>query len=192
MKPGEPRNSNDPDSITDMESITDAPSSIREPSALERQEAQTCLAALAANGYYVTAARRAKPPAPVPPGTKYCILSIDDDPALVEILKKKLHLDGFDVRTASNQAAIIAELQKAVPPDLIFLDVTLVGMNGFDILLKLRRQPGLGSVPVILLTAHDNYEHVLRGLASGADGYIPKPFRFEALTAAIKTVLGMR
>ena len=193
MRRGDPPNfSGKPDSITDMESITDPPPRTRAPSAAEHEEATNCLAALAADGYYIGSAQRAKIPVPLPAEAKYTVLSIDDDPALIELLREYLSLEGYDVRTASDYNTIVAELLNPVAPDAILLDVTLPGMNGFDILVKLRRQPTYGSVPVILLTAHDKYEYVLRGFASGADGYVTKPFQFEALSAAIKAVLGTR
>jgi len=110
---------------------------------------------------------------------------------LVRILARKLSLDGYDVRTASDSQTIVAELKKLPSPDLILLDVGLPGISGFDLLHKLRKHPTLSSLPVIMLTGHVTPEDVLHGMISGADGYVSKPFQFDALAAAIKTVLGM-
>ena len=142
-------------------------------------------------GYCINIVRPATKLAPLAPGAKRYILCIDDDVPLVQILARKLTLDGYQVRTASDRQTILAELQKLPSPDLILLDVGLPGMSGFDILEKLRKHPKLGSVPVILLTGHASPEDVLHGMTSGADGYVSKPFQFDALAIAIKTVLGM-
>ena len=136
--------------------------------------------------------RPAKTVAALAPGAKRYVLCIDDDVPLVQILARKLTLDGYTVRTASDRQTIIAELQKLPSPDLILLDVGLQGMSGFDLLQMLRKHPKLGSVPVIMLTGQTSPEDVLRGMTSGADGYVSKPFQYDALAIAIKTVLGMQ
>jgi len=143
-------------------------------------------------GYFINIVRPATKLAPLAPGAKRYILCIEDDVPLVQILARKLTLDGYQVRTASDRQAILAELQKLPSPDLILLDVGLPGMSGFDILQMLRKHPKLGSVPVIMLTGRASPEDVLRGMTSGADGYVSKPFQFDALAVAIKTVLGMQ
>lgn len=158
----------------------------------ERQEVIVGAAELHRVGYYVNIAQRAKKVASLPPGTKYSVLCIDDDAVLLGVLAKKLQLDGYAVRTASDRHEIVAELQKPLPPHLILLDVGLPGFSGFDLLLKLRQHPKLGSVPVIMLTAHVSPQDVLLGMANGADGYVSKPFQFDALTSAIETVLGVQ
>jgi two-component system OmpR family response regulator len=143
-------------------------------------------------GYYVNIVRPAPKVAPLAPGAKHCILCIDDDVPLVRILARKLSLDGYEVRTASDRQTIVAELQRVPPPHLVLLDVGLPGISGFDLLLKIRNHPRLSSLPVIMLTGHVGPEDVLHGMKSGADGYVSKPFQFDALASAIKTVLGMQ
>jgi two-component system OmpR family response regulator len=157
----------------------------------EQQEVIVGAAELHRVGYYVNIAQRAKKVAPLTPGNKYSVLCIDDDTALLGILAKKLRLDGYAVRTASDRHEIVAELQKPLPPHLILLDVGLPGLSGFDVLLKLRQHPRLGSIPVIMLTGHASPQDVLHGMVSGADGYVSKPFQFDALTSAIEMVLGI-
>ncbi len=142
-------------------------------------------------GYCINIVRPATAVAPLAPGAKRYILCIDDDVPLVQILARKLTLDGYYVRTASDRQTILGELQKVPSPDLILLDVGLQGMSGFDLLQKVRKHPKLGSVPVIMLTGRTSPEDVLQGLTSGADGYVSKPFQFDALAVAIRTVLGM-
>ena len=143
-------------------------------------------------GYCINIVRPATKLAPLAPGAKRYILCIDDDVPLVQILARKLTLDGYNVRTASDRQTILAELQKLPSPDLILLDVGLQGMSGFDLLKMLRRHPKLGSVPVVMLTGRVSPEDVLQGMTNGADGYVSKPFQFDALAVAIKTVLGLQ
>jgi two-component system OmpR family response regulator len=158
----------------------------------EKQEVILGASELHRHGYYVNIARRARKLARLPLGSKYSLLCIDDDAELLGILARKLQLDGYAVRRACNRQEIVAELQKVVLPHLILLDVGLPGFSGFDLLLKLRQHPKLGAVPVIMLTGHASPEDVLHGMACGADGYVSKPFQFDALTAAIETVLGLQ
>lgn len=167
------------------------PPSLAASSEAERKEVTAGAVKLQKTGYYINIVRPAPKVAPLAPGGKRCILCIDDDVPLVRILARKLSLDGYDVRTASDRPTIVAELQKTPSPDLILLDVGLPGITGFDLLEKLRKHPKLSSLPVIMLTGHVTPEDVLHGMSSGADGYVSKPFQFDALAAAIKTVLGM-
>jgi len=167
-----------------------APPSLRASSEAEKKEVAAGAAELQSSGYFINIARKAKKVAPL--ASTFSILCIDDDTALLGILAKKLTLDGYAVRTASDRQTILAELQRLPPPHLILLDVGLPGISGFDILQKLRQHPKLGSIPVIMLTAHASPEYVLQGMKGGADGYVSKPFQFDALTTAIETVLGIR
>jgi len=168
-----------------------APPSLAASSEAQRKEVTAGAVKLQQSGYYVNIVRPAPNVAPLAPGAKRSILCIDDDVPLVRILARKLSLDGYDVRTASDRQAIVVELQRLPSPHLILLDVGLPGITGFDLLQKVRQHPKLASIPVIMLTGHVSPEDVLHGMTSGADGYVSKPFQFDALAAAIKTVLGM-
>lgn len=158
----------------------------------QKKEVEQEAAKLQQAGYCINIVRPATKIAPLAPGAKHYILCIDDDVPLVQILARKLTLDGYNVRTASDRQNILAELQKLPSPDLILLDVGLPGMSGFDILQKVRKHPKLGSVPVIMLTGRVSPEDVLQGMTYGADGYVSKPFQFDTLAVAIKTVLGLQ
>lgn len=157
----------------------------------QKKEAEEETAKLRQSGYCINIVRPAAKVAPLAPGARRYILCIDDDVPLVQILARKLTLDGYTVRTASDLKTIVAELQKLPFPDLILLDVGLPGISGFDLLQKVRKHPKYGAVPVIMLTGRVSPEDVLRGMTSGADGYVSKPFQFDALAIAIKTVLGL-
>jgi CheY-like chemotaxis protein len=140
-------------------------------------------------GSDISIARRGKSPTPSPPGTKYQLLLIDDNTEFSGIMQKMLSMAGYSVRTASNRAAIAAELQGSTRPHLIILDVVLGELSGFDILAQLRQQPTLSAVPVIMLTAQTAQKDVTRALLSSADGYVSKPCEFITLNHVIRTVL---
>ena len=175
-----------------FEGAPKAPPSLATASEAKKKEVKEGTVKLKQAGYCINIVRPATKIAPLAPGAKRYILCIDDDVPLVQVLARKLTLDGYNVRTASDRQTIIAELQKLPSPDLILLDVGLPGISGFDVLQKLRKHPKLGSVPVIMLTGHVSPEDVLQGMTSGADGYVSKPFQFDALAMAIQTVFGMQ
>lgn len=113
------------------------------------------------------------------------ILLVDDDTALLEILEKYLQRAGDEVQTAASGAAALAALA-AGQPDLVVLDVTMPGLDGWQVLGRLREH---WTVPVIMLTARTDEPDVLRGFASGADDYVAKPFSFAQLEARIRAVI---
>jgi CheY-like chemotaxis protein len=180
----------------DFTKVFDSPAtplpSVAEISEAQREEVIAGAVKLRNTGYCVNIVRPAPEVAPLAPGARHSILCIDDDVQVRQLLTRKLSQDGYDVRTAYDRQSIVAEIQKLPSPHLILLDVGLPGISGFDVLHKLRQHPRLGSLPVIMLTGHVSPEDVLHGMTNGADGYVSKPFRFDALTAAIKTVLGIQ
>ena len=113
------------------------------------------------------------------------LLLVDDDTVLLEILDNYLNRAGDDVRTATSGTAALAALAEE-PPDLVVLDVTMPGMDGWQVLGKIREQT---AIPVIMLTARTEEPDVLRGFAAGADDYVAKPFSFAQLEARIRAVL---
>jgi len=185
-------NSYDLDFTGVFDSKADPQPSLAESSEAQRKEVIGGAARLQETGYCINIVRRAKEVAPLAIGARHCILCIDDEEQVLEILTRKLSKDGYEVRTASDRQSILAELQKLPPPHLILLDVGLPGFSGFDLLQKLRQHPRLASIPVIMLTGHVRPEDVLHGMINGADGYVSKPVRFDALADAIKSVLGIQ
>lgn len=116
---------------------------------------------------------------------KPTILVVDDEPPIVRLVQLKLESDGMRVRTAHSGQDGLAVLQDE-PVDLIVLDVTMPGMDGFEVLRHVRAR---SNVPVIMLTARTLDVDKLRGLTSGADDYITKPFNPDELAARITAVL---
>ena len=114
------------------------------------------------------------------------ILVIDDDPTVTSVLKRGLVYDGYTVDTAKTGAEGLT-IARDRAPDLVVLDVMLPGLDGYEILSRLRRANS--SVPVLMLTARDAAEDQVKGLGLGADDYVVKPFRFEILSARVKALL---
>ena len=113
------------------------------------------------------------------------ILVVDDDQSLLELLTDYLARLGLEVETATGGQSALTTIEGA-PPDLVLLDVTMPGLNGWQVLARIR---ALSSVPVIMLTARGAELDVLRGFSGGADDYVSKPFSFAQLAARIKAVL---
>lgn len=114
------------------------------------------------------------------------ILVIEDEPTLARLLSYNLTQEGYETTVADHGGeGLQMALQR--PFDLIVLDIMLPGMNGFEILTKLR-QSGQRT-PVIILTARNAEEEVVQGLKHGADDYITKPFGVAELLARVSAVL---
>jgi DNA-binding response OmpR family regulator len=114
------------------------------------------------------------------------ILVVDDEPAIITVVRDRLEREGFAVRAVANGEEALAHVD-ATPPDLIVLDVMLPGIDGFEVLRRLR---GAGHhVPVIVLTARDEDVDKIVGLELGADDYLVKPFNPRELSARIRAVL---
>ena len=119
-----------------------------------------------------------------PPMT-YRILLADDERDLRDMLHAYLSNEGFEVKAVSNgQAALEAAL--GGQPDLVILDIGMPGLDGFEVLRRLRSQ---SQVPVIFLTAKTEEVDRVVGLTVGADDYVTKPFSPRELTARIRAVL---
>jgi len=114
------------------------------------------------------------------------ILIVDDEPAIVAALRERLEREGFAVLVATSGEQALAMLAES-PPDLLLLDVGLPGIDGFELLRRLRAQ-GL-AVPVILLTARGDEIDRVVGLELGADDYVVKPFSARELAARVRALL---
>jgi two-component system response regulator MtrA len=113
------------------------------------------------------------------------ILVVDDDTAISEMIGIVLRGEGFEPSFAADGREAL-ELFRAVRPDLVLLDLMLPGMDGIEVCGLIRAESG---VPVIMLTAKGDTSDVVRGLESGADDYVVKPFNPKELVARIRTRL---
>ena len=123
-------------------------------------------------------------PAATPPEAR--LLVVDDEPNIVELLSASLRFAGFEVHTASNGTEALARAA-AVDPDLVVLDVMMPGLDGFEVMRRMR-QEGLNA-PTLFLTARDAVADRITGLTLGADDYVTKPFSLEEVIARVRAVL---
>jgi two-component system cell cycle sensor histidine kinase/response regulator CckA len=115
------------------------------------------------------------------------LLIIDDDPDARDVLQQLLSGPDYTLTFASTGADGLAKAAE-LTPDLILVDVLMPGMDGFAVCRSLRATPALADVPIILLTALDDPRSRLRGLESGADDCISKPFDFIELQTRVRTI----
>lgn len=116
------------------------------------------------------------------------ILAIDDEEHILELLAYNLESNGYRVRTAETGEAGL-EIIKSEHIDLVLLDIMLPGMDGMEILKRIRNTPATANLPVIMLTAKNEEINKVLGLEVGADDYISKPFGIYELMARVKAVL---
>jgi two-component system phosphate regulon response regulator PhoB len=116
------------------------------------------------------------------------LLLVEDDPALVELLKWHFEREKFRVsHTADGDEALL--LAAEAPPDIILLDWMIEGSSGLEVCRRLRRGAETGNVPIIMLTGRGEEADRVRGLESGADDYVVKPFSPRELISRVRAVL---
>ncbi len=113
------------------------------------------------------------------------IIVIEDDRELCELLKEFFQAENFELETVHDGLEGLRRVSEG-NPDLVILDVMLPGINGFDVLKKIRER---SKVPVIMLTARGEDIDRILGLEMGADDYLPKPFNTRELLARVKAIL---
>jgi two-component system phosphate regulon response regulator PhoB len=116
------------------------------------------------------------------------ILLVEDDPALVELLVYNFQREEFDVASTPDGEEALVMVRES-PPDLIILDWMIEGISGIELCRRLRRMPETGNVPIIMLTARGEEADRIRGLETGADDYVTKPFSPRELVARVGAVL---
>lgn len=116
------------------------------------------------------------------------ILAIDDEEHILELLSYNLESNGFRVLTADSGEDGL-ELLKREAVDLVLLDIMLPGIDGMEMLKRIRKNPDTTDLPVIMLTAKSEEINKVLGLEVGADDYISKPFGIYELVARVKAVL---
>ncbi|QXQ08585.1 phosphate regulon transcriptional regulator PhoB [Sphingosinicellaceae bacterium] len=116
------------------------------------------------------------------------ILLVEDDANLVELVTYNLDKEGFEVITTHDgeEALVLAEETR---PDLIILDWMIANLSGIEVCRRLRRAPATASLPIVMLTARAEEADRIRGLETGADDYITKPFSPRELVARVRAVL---
>ncbi|MCI0545040.1 MAG: response regulator transcription factor [Actinobacteria bacterium] len=114
------------------------------------------------------------------------ILVVDDEETLTDLVASALRFAGYEVETAGDGFGALRTI-KGTPPDLVVLDVSMPGIDGFEVCRRIRRD-GL-QTPVIFLTARDDIDDIRTGFRQGGDDYLTKPFSLEELGLRIEALL---
>lgn len=117
----------------------------------------------------------------------YRILAVDDLPDNLALLQTILELAGYTVEVATCGFTALEKIH-ASPPDLVLLDVMMPGLNGYEVVQKLRQNDQFTSLPVLLVTAHDD-ERIATDAIQGINGLIPKPIDVDELLNQVQTWL---
>jgi len=116
------------------------------------------------------------------------LLLVEDDPGLTELLRWHFEREDFEVdHTPDGEEALLRA--KEAPPDIVLLDWMIEGISGIEVCRRLRRSPGTSNVPIIMLTGRGEEQDRVRGLETGADDYVTKPFSPRELVARVGAVL---
>jgi two-component system response regulator MprA len=116
------------------------------------------------------------------------VLVVDDDGRIAASLRRALIYEGYDVDVANDGRGALAKALERTP-DVVVLDVMLPDIDGMEVCRRLRAE---GDVPILMLTARDGMEDRVRGLDTGADDYLVKPFAYEELLARVRALLRRR
>lgn len=116
------------------------------------------------------------------------VLVVEDETDLIELLRYNLEAENFAVATAEDSEEAMLRIAEATP-DIILLDWMLPGTSGIEICRRLRARADTAGIPIIMLTARGEEEERVRGLATGADDYVVKPFSLPELMARINALL---
>ena len=114
------------------------------------------------------------------------VLVVDDEPNIVDVISMALRFQGFEVAAAGTGSEALAAVQ-SFRPQVMVLDVMLPDMEGFEVAERLGAERS--HVPILFLTARDASEDKLRGLTTGGDDYMTKPFSLEELVARLRNIL---
>lgn len=117
-----------------------------------------------------------------------CIVVADDDPTIVSLVKLRLELAQYDV-VGTNDAVAAVAMVRARTPAAVILDVQMPGGGGLSALAKIKADPQLSGLPVMMLTGERNAETVMQAMDGGADDYMVKPFLPDALLQRVSRLI---
>ena len=125
------------------------------------------------------------------PTTKKTALVVDDEPDIVNIVKTMLEGEGYEVLCANDGIEVFGIVAERIP-DILIIDRIMPGMNGTEVISRLKESPKTSSIPIIMLTSMDKFDDVSEGYKQGADGYITKPFTKTQIINGVNLVLASR
>ena len=117
------------------------------------------------------------------------ILVIEDEPDILEVMEYNLRREGYRVTGVRDGEEGLERIRREFP-DAVLLDLMLPGLDGLELCRRVKNDPNLRAIPVIMVTAKGEVDDVVAGLEAGADDYIAKPFRPRELVARVKAVNG--
>ncbi len=118
------------------------------------------------------------------------ILAVDDLPDNLFLIELALEKEGYEVVLVNDGATALAQIEYS-PPDLILLDVMMPKMDGYEVTRRIRQNPRLSYIPILLITAHEE-SNVVEGLDAGADDFIRKPVQIDELQARVRSLLRLK
>ncbi|NNM29458.1 MAG: response regulator, partial [Akkermansiaceae bacterium] len=127
-----------------------------------------------------------------------CILVVDDDRANRLVLEKRLGKHGYQIETAPSGDEAMKLLEEAwgdprrKAPDVVVLDIMMPGIDGYEVLERVRRRRSAGNLPVIMATAMGESEDIVKALELGANDYVTKPFDLPVVLARVETQLALK
>lgn len=119
------------------------------------------------------------------------ILVVDDNPDNLEVIATRLRFRGYEVEEVTNGEDALRAVGHH-PPDLVLLDVMLPGIDGYEVARRIKADPSLPFIPVILVTARDSTQDKVAGLDAGADDYLTKPINFPEMEARVRSMLRIK
>jgi two-component system cell cycle response regulator len=119
------------------------------------------------------------------------VLVVDDILSNVKLLEAKLSAEYFEVATASNGLEALAKMEEHLP-DIVLLDVMMPGMDGFEVARRIKNNPAMAHVPVVMVTALDQPSDRVAGLEAGADDFLTKPVDDAALFSRVRSLVRLK
>jgi DNA-binding response OmpR family regulator len=120
---------------------------------------------------------------------KMKVLIVDDEPLNVDILEQRLADQNYQIITASDGQEALDKINQE-QPDLVLLDLMMPVLDGFAVLSKVKDDPGLRDIPIIIISADHDSKSIVKGIKQGADDYLTKPVNADLLVKKVKEFLG--
>lgn len=115
---------------------------------------------------------------------------VDDDPAICDLLKSALEIEGFAVDVCENDSDVSIALSK-FQPDVILMDASMPGLDGISLCRHIKQTPQTASIPIMIVSAYDDDKTRHDASLFGADDFVAKPFDIKFLVEKIKKLTGM-